>query len=291
MRPVGVGAGGQAPPTVAGVLHVGLSSGVMTELNRADAKAALEVWAASILASRGLPLRAQSEIYDNLGDLTKALHTGQLDFFALRIDEYFGILATEPPGTSFVGFHGGEKYDELVLLVRRSPTPPALGDLRGKNLIVQDSLRTGLARPWLETLLAGQGLGPSRSFFANVVTESKVSRAVLPVFFGQRDACVVTRSGFRTMVDMNPQIGRDVVAIATSPRHLSCVVGFRAGYAAAERQAVTDAILALPESARGQQVLSLFGMEKVAPSTPADFEAARQIYEAHARLVRSSGVK
>ena len=104
------------------------------------------------------------------------------------------------------------------------------------------SSRASLAPVWSETILAREGLGSASGFYGQITTASKISQAVLPVFFRQLDACVVTRSGFETMVELNPQVGRQLKVLASSPPVVPVVFCFRASYDSPIRAKVLEEI-------------------------------------------------
>jgi hypothetical protein len=59
------------------------------------------------------------------------------------------------------------------------------------------------------------GLEPSADFAGLLSQNSKLAKAVPPVFFRQCPACVVTRNGFQTVCELNPQAGRQLKVIAS----------------------------------------------------------------------------
>ena len=61
--------------------------------------------------------------------------------------------------------------------------------------------RSGLAPTWLDTELLRNKLPLSARFFREITRTSKMSRAILPVFFNQADACLVTGGVLRRWVN------------------------------------------------------------------------------------------
>ena len=131
-----------------------------------------------------------------------------------------------------------------------------LGDLRGRTVALYNSDKMSLAMPWMDVVLLREGMiGASNGFFGKVMRDRKLSTAVLGVFFGQRDACIVTLSGFRGMVELNPQVGRQLRVIETSPPFIPTVFCFRREFQSPQNERVFDAILRLHESVAGRQIL------------------------------------
>ena len=91
-----------------------------------------------------------------------------------------------------------------------------------------------------------------------ITPKDKVSAVVLPVFFRAADACLVTRQGFRTMSELNPQVGRQLREIAASPPLLPTVTCIRADYEPTIREIAVEAIREAGKNPASQQLLTVF---------------------------------
>src|SRR6185369_7062487 len=98
--------------------------------------------------------------------------------------------------------------EEYLLLVHQDSNFGNLASLRGRDLLYYDNPVMCLSFPWLETVLASEGIPSATNFFHAEVPKLKVSSAALPVFFRTADACLVNRRAFETLVELNPQVGR-----------------------------------------------------------------------------------
>jgi len=76
----------------------------------------------------------------------------------------------------------------------------------------------------MDVLLWRSGLDAGETFFEEIQEVSKVSQAVLPVFFDQADACIAPMDAFRTMAELNPQLEEELWVIDTSPGFCQAVV-------------------------------------------------------------------
>jgi ABC-type phosphate/phosphonate transport system substrate-binding protein len=275
---------GQAPEP-ASRFRVAFSAGMLSEINEADARAAIDTWGSSFAADRGLSLRPTSVVFSSEAPLFAAIRSRDVDLVALRSDEYLRIAETTRFAALFIGAHQGRTTVEYVLVARRAFADQGVAGLKGGRLFALDDQRSGLAGPWLDTILLEGGLAAAAGHFGTITVVHKLSKAVLPVFFGQADACLVTREGFQTMVELNPQVGRDLTILATSPPTISCVLGLRSGYDPKAALEVTDILLRIDRNPRGQQILSIFGYSHLALASEADVATARALV---ARYVRAS---
>ena len=82
------------------------------------------------------------------------------------------------------------------------------------------------------------------------------SKAILQVFFRQTDAALVTVDAFDLTCELNPQLRRDLVVLASSPPFITAFLIFRPGYRLREK--FETALLDLHMTPGGRQVLTVF---------------------------------
>ena len=138
-----------------------------------------------------------------------------------------------------------------------------LGDLRGRRLCTLKTPKMCVAPAWLSTILDERRFGESEQFFGSVTTDTKASRVVLPVFFGQADACLTSKQGFDTMCELNPQVGKDLTAIASSPMMVLCFYVFNKNYHSPNRVRFLKVLSELHTSAAGRQLATLFQFDRL----------------------------
>ena len=143
-----------------------------------------------------------------------------------------------------------------------------------------------LAMDWVESLVNTIHLGPSDRFFAGVTPNGKLSRTVLPVFFGQVDACLVTQSGFQTMCELNPQLAVTLRALATSPPYITSFFGFHRACQPEVRIKVQLALQDLSKNTTGRQLLALFQTKGFIAKDASVLRSAVDLVEATGRAGR-----
>lgn len=139
----------------------------------------------------------------------------------------------------------------------------ALGDLRGKRFGIFSGLRACLAEPWLEVSLSDAGLPPAANYFEVVERDLKLTRVVLPVYFGKLDACLATQSGFDTMKELNPKLGREMTVVLRSEPMVPMILAFRADYEPPYFSLLEKAVLSLHTSTVGRQMLTIFQFDRL----------------------------
>lgn len=264
--------------------HIGFSSANFTDVNENDAIAAVRVWSQALARERGIPADPQPKVLRGAGEIEAALTNNLLDAINMTVPEDAAIRSRVELSSCVVSIKGGSVTEEYVLLVHRQGGIERLEDLRGHKVGLLNSARGVLAPAWFETLLARQELGSPATFCGEVISSSKVSKAVLPVFFKQCDACVVTRSGFETMVELNPQTGQQLKVLATSPPLVPVIFCFRAGFSPSIRTKLLGEIAKWDTTPAGRQLLTVFQCDGLVERPVSCLDSALELLAEHQKL-------
>jgi ABC-type phosphate/phosphonate transport system substrate-binding protein len=270
----------------AALFRVGYSIGMFTDVNENDARAAVKAWGQTVAKERGIEADPEAKIFKDLPALALALRSKLVDAVGITVDEY-DILSKEMEfAPVFVAYNGGSMYEEYVLLVHRDSRIENITGLKGRGLILYQNARACLAPFWLDTLLMESGFRSASEFFGRVSKNNRVSNVILPVFFRQNDACLTTRSSFETMNELNPQIGKQLKIIASSPKLVPAVFCLRADYTPAFKDQLLAGLRDLHKTPAGHQVLTIFHSEKLEEQPASVLQSARDLL-AESRRIRT----
>jgi ABC-type phosphate/phosphonate transport system substrate-binding protein len=262
----------------------GFSTALMPEVSENDSRAAMKVWGDTMIKSGAVRADPNVFICHDLETMLAALQNRSVDGVAVTTSELITLRERVQFNRYVFGVVDGSIPDEYVLLVRQQGGPTRIEDLQGRSLNLQRHSRTSLAMPWLDTFLVGKGLKPTREFFGQVTEETKLTKAVLPVFFRKTDACLVTRKGFKAMGELNPQVSRQLRVLASSPALVAAGFFFRTGFP----QPLQDKCLAeftrVHTTPAGQQILTVFQTERLEEHPASVLDSAVALLETHRRL-------
>jgi phosphonate transport system substrate-binding protein len=243
--------------------RLAFTSGMFSEVNESDARAAMKVWMQTAGKDLGVTVEVDPQIYRSIEELQRACRDNRLDGIGLLTPEFAELRR----GVSFDRFAVGVRdegiAEEYVLLVHRDSGVERLPQLRGLGLGVLQTPRTSLALIWLDTVLHEAQLPPVGSFFGPIATNNKPDRVALPVFFRRSDACLITRRAFELLGELNPQVRRQLRVLAQSPAVVPSGFAFRSGTDLAIRAHVLAAMARLNESPAGQQILTLTQSDRI----------------------------
>jgi ABC-type phosphate/phosphonate transport system substrate-binding protein len=266
-------------------LNVGYTKSLLSDVDFRDAQAAMDLWVRELSKSTKNPLYTKSILIDDLPSLIRAINAKQIDVLGLSCLDYFKIKDQANLEPGMVVIINGKPSKEFSLIASRDKALKNLGDLKNGKLLVYDE-RPGQEVPlmWLDTFLIKQNAACSKQLFSNIKNVDKVSQAVLPVFFKQADACLVSRSGFETMVELNPQLGEQLSILATSPGFVLGGVFFRKDFREDIKNLIMDTCMKFCTYPAGRQIVTLFKAEAFSPFKPSHFETLLDLIKEYKNL-------
>lgn len=266
--------------------HIGFSSSMFSDVNENDAKAAVKVWGELIARERNVPADPDPDIFRNVDALLRSLREKQVDAVGITMTEYDRLRREVQFTPIFLTYNAGRTTERYVLLAHRDGPVNSVADLRGRSLLLHVNPRACLAPLWLDTVLVKQGHPAAARFAGRISRDAKLSKVVLPVFFRQADACVVTRSAFDTMAELNPQLARQLTVLAESPEMVPAVFAFRADYNPPFKERLLAGVNELKRTPAGRQVLTIFHSENIEVHPASCLDTALELIAAHERLMR-----
>ncbi|MBL8213913.1 MAG: PhnD/SsuA/transferrin family substrate-binding protein [Bryobacterales bacterium] len=239
-----------APGTLETPLRIAISEQAVPGVNRNDAAAALAVWADEM--AKAVNLRLADKVWLRpSAEVLAALRTGNLDLLCLTVPEYRRVAAFLD--TERVLTDGGQ---EMWVMAAQGSGITKLSGLAGRHLIILDSPQTQLVDAWLTGALFKEGLSGKEP--VRVTRQTRPAQAILPVFFGQADACVASKRTVETMYELNPQLGKKLRVVQASPKLVGAFMACRKDYPAHYKIPLLEKLTQARDSPAGKQVMTLF---------------------------------
>jgi phosphonate transport system substrate-binding protein len=94
------------------------------------------------------------------------------------------------------------------------------------------------------------------------------------------DACLVTRKGFKIMEELNPQVGKQLKVLASSPALVPDGFFFRAAYPQQPLERMASELTRIHSTVAGQQVLTVFQTDCLEEHPASCLDSAIEILEA-----------
>jgi ABC-type phosphate/phosphonate transport system substrate-binding protein len=248
---------------------IGYPATIFIDVDPSDAHVALALWTKQVSATMGTPLAPRTLLFEGLHDLEKAFRDEEIEVATMGIVDFLKVrdrVNIEP----FLVAESGDKAGERFLLVcHRDRNIKGIQQMRGYRLTIETGhVSNPLTLLWLETLLLKKDLGKQDSFFSELPRVEKTSKAVLPVFFRNSDACLVTERGYNTICEMNPQVGEELSVISRSPRLVRALTAIRSNCDKRIRRILEEGAIKLDQFPKGRQILTIFRQTRIVPFHP-----------------------
>jgi len=173
--------------------------------------------------------------------------------------------------------YGKSFYDELILLVRKESGVTRVAQLRGKSLRVEAGQKGSIPIKWLDSVLAAKALPEPQGFFAGISEFSKASQVIMPVFFGQADACLTSRNSFNILSELNPQLGRQMLVLERSPGFATGIIAVRKDIRNPRRDNMVEILQEMQSDPKGKQLLTLFRCNRLVPFRPEHLASVEKV--------------
>lgn len=244
--------------------QVGFSANIFKGVYLKDATAAAKVLTEFFLKKykRNWPIKSH-EVFSNIDELKKILKEQEFEVLVIHPSEYVQVEDLNLLEPIAVSLRDGSPYDTYHLLVHKDSNLKKLHDLKGRTLLVSAQLG-GKSDLWIDYLLKDRKLAGKEKYFSKLQSVDKPLATILPVFFKKEDACIVDESSYKTVVELNPQIGQDLVTIEISqPLAIGLVVLRKSISNPQVKAEIKEAFLDLHKYEESRQYLTIFRIGKI----------------------------
>ncbi|MBN1517954.1 PhnD/SsuA/transferrin family substrate-binding protein [Candidatus Sumerlaeota bacterium] len=240
----------------------GITTMQLTGVNLKDAQTAISLWMTSIEYDRR---GSEGKFYHTYQEIYQALLDRKVDTVTIHALEYVALPDRSIVEPYAVQVRGEAAEMSYVLLASVKNGVSSLANLKGKRMLIETGIAGMAGAVWLDVILKRENLPEAEQFLGRIELAQKSSETILPVFFGQMDACVVSRTSYNVMNELNPQIGKRLTILAESKPLLEGLTGFSrlADIPDDQRKTTIDATMNLGDTPEGRQIMTLFRVNKI----------------------------
>ena len=240
------------------VLRLAVSAETLAGANVNDARAAYKVWLREVRGQLGYDnAEAVPDIFIPSEDLIRSVRQGALDCYGVTALEFAKLVDLTDSDSLVIQDYLADGMEYLILVHSRSRFNQ-IADLKGAQVLSHLHRDMVLLPTWLRTMLAAHNLPAPENLFASLKFNNNLNQVLLPVFFHRADAACLARRSWETAVELNPQLGRDVRALAVSPKVIPIVFGFRRGTTANARKSLIESIQHVTTIPGGREIVAMY---------------------------------
>ena len=267
-------------------IRFGALSDIYPNISKKDGHMTLELLMQKAMVKKSYPYSVKLVFIDPEPALPEAIQRGGYHFVTLSSVDYYknrNAVHLEP---ILIPSKSGKPVENLLLLVGKDQTLSTILDKEERYLIMEGGAIGDLSKIWLDTLLLGRGLPDSTQFFTKIRNVKKPGRAVLPVFFNQADACVVTKDALESIEELNPQIGRQLKSLYQSEGLVRFMICATRGPTRKDINTLIKETINMARNPDIRQTMTVIQMKGFLKITPDDLAATEKLILHHAKITK-----
>lgn len=258
--------------------------GIYPNVNRKEGRMALELLMQKTIVKKSYPYTVALVFLDPGVDPVEVIQKGGHHFVTLSSIDYYKYRTALHLHPILIPSKTEQPTEQLLLLAANDQTLADIHRKDERSLVLETGTSGDLSKIWLDTSLLGQGYSDSIQFFTHVRRVSKPNRAVLPVFFNQADACIVSRHALDVIKELNPQIGRQIKILHQSHPLVRLMICATDKPSQEDIEKLVRESTRLHEHPETKQALTILQLERFIKIKPQDLITTEELLAKHNRL-------
>lgn len=254
-------------------------------VNHHNARMALELIMQKTIVQKAYAYSVQIHFIDpSTNNVVDNIKKGGYHFVTLSGLDYFAYRDTIHLEPILIPTKTDQPTETLILLVRKDQTLSTIAQKPDRTLLIENGRSGDLSKLWLDTRLTAGGFPQSEHLFTQIRRVKKPGRAVIPVFFDQADACIVTQNAFDILNVLNPQIGRQLKVLLRSKGLVRMMVCATQKPAPKDIETFVKESVNIEHNPDTQQAMTIIQMKRFLQIHPGDLEATQTLVRSHGQM-------
>jgi phosphonate transport system substrate-binding protein len=231
-----------------------------------DAKAAIKVYVQNLQDQLLTGFSMKPVYFENTDDLLKNYSKENLAVISLSSIDYLAYKSRLSLYPILVNSGQSDPLENYLIVIRKDENINNIAALADKKIGMPPKANDPIPVMWMDVLIESGKTAKREKSFNNIITDKTESQLILSLFFGQLDACLVSKTSFETMVEINPQIGRQLTILNSSPGYLRVVSSFTMKFKnSIYSNELLKHLTTLDNYAAGRQLFALTKTAKIIP--------------------------
>jgi hypothetical protein len=199
---------------------VGYSKNLFRGFNINDARVAASLMEAAIIKEASRGGTTSSVVLEDPQQTIDLMKQKKIDFLSVTSFEYLQLRDKVNLHPYCAPIARDSVLNRLYLLVRVDSKINSIKDLKGKIISMSSDYdeEFKLSTLWLKVLFWREQINDIRKFISTIKTSDNPSIISSDVFFKKADACILLESEFEVLSELNPQLGKTLKILISSPK-------------------------------------------------------------------------
>lgn len=268
-------------------LIMGFYAHSVTEMaSLSDIEVTLNFWVKEFMIEEARKIgidvsESRAVLFDTISDMHDAMQRGELDMVIAPPLLLALNFKRDELEDGFTGMLVGNRPDALLFVGRADQGYQDVQALKGKKLALPEA--DEFAEMYLDSLFLKEFHRPVDQVAGSIEKQIKASRIVLDIYFNQVDAGIVYLNAYEVMVELNPDIAKQVIVISQYPIKARNFSYFVRGYPfAKEMSGLATGVF--KNSVRSKQIMEVFKTPELTNCAVSELDAYEDFYHHYQEL-------
>lgn len=253
----------------------------LNDLNNNEKQVALQLLSDELVKNSDLQMTVKS--VNTFPEIQHLIIVGEIDYVILNSYHYLtnaDFIDQYMSDAIWTIQRGPLDMENYILVTHKKYKNLTLSEFRNKNISFHQQY---LLMKFYLTYLVEQtsGLGVDH-FFKKIKHTKTASQALLDVYFGGSDLCIVPKHIFDLTIELNPALKQNLAIFHQSGNQFIPVLIIDFNHSSLNNQQIVHKnISTINKSARGRQILEMFNIQSINRTELKRLQSMKQIFQSH----------
>lgn len=250
--------------------------------NKSDVEASMIFWMSGIVKDYHKKVKIKCRIFDNVNDVINLKDKPQNILYGTSTINYLKIkekCKIEPVAITNINVAEGDIGERFVIAVNKKSSIKTISDLKSMKISVSGDYKSeSTIYYWVNYLFSKEFGTPVSEVSKYLMIKKDNKEALMDLFLGQTDACIINKSTFNTMKKLNPQIGNKLNIIEESEDFFNTIIFMSETFDAKLKPFIIDRIFNLTTFDTGKQIRDLFKYKNIIEYNENLIKSTKKLY-------------
>jgi phosphonate transport system substrate-binding protein len=277
--------------------NIGFTPSVFRMVNVTDAKASSTILAQEILKQqRKQNVKGNTVIIENIVNRSEDIEKNNLDMLITTSIEFLAVRNKTKLYPFAVPMLSDSLFNRIILVVRNDSNIKSVLDLHYKKLkveLITSEDEFPIIKLWAKLILSKNKIDLDKIINSEGPRAASASTVVSSVFFRKTDAAVVVEDEYKTLVELNPQIGKQLKIIAASEPLLFAVACYTGKLKnnPDNLEITKSTIFNMHNTREGKEFFKIFKMKKLIPFKEEYLNSAKNFFDEYTAIIQKQKTK
>jgi ABC-type phosphate/phosphonate transport system substrate-binding protein len=253
------------------VFKLAYSLSVFRNVNVNDAKAAAKILIQEIIKQVKINYKSEAVVIEDPIQDPNIINKEDVNIINMTSYEYLAIQKKIKLYPFAIPVLNDSCLNKVIVLIRKDSNINSIADLKNKKIKIQATSsmsKTSILDVWAKVLFYNNNVNLNIAFTTQETMHESASKAITSIFFKKADAAVVVEDDYKTIIELNPQLGKEMKVIAISKPLLlsiSCYTEKEKNVEKSIRDLMISTTFNLNKNQTGQNFLNIFKMRMLIP--------------------------